>query len=98
MLEDDIIMESDGVLSEISYENFIDCIGGNLEEIIKKNEQLTDKKMKRQDQSKRKEAQNYRLSELIYIKTLAFGQFGPVYLCRSKFNGQLYVLKCFNKA
>lgn len=31
-------METDGVLAEMIYDNFIDCIGGFLEEVIKKNE------------------------------------------------------------
>lgn len=39
-LDDDIVLETDGVIAEISSENFIDCIGGTLEEVIKKNEKL----------------------------------------------------------
>lgn len=35
--EDDIVMETDGVIAEITSENFIECIGGNLEEIIANN-------------------------------------------------------------
>jgi len=31
-------METDGVIAEITSENFIDCIGGPLEEIIKNNQ------------------------------------------------------------
>lgn len=31
-------METDGVLAEMNHENFIDCIGGFLEEVIIKNE------------------------------------------------------------
>jgi cGMP-dependent protein kinase len=36
--EDDIVMETDGVIAEITSENFIECIGGNLEEIIANNQ------------------------------------------------------------
>jgi len=36
-LEDDIVMETDGVIAEITSENFVDCIGGNLEMIITNN-------------------------------------------------------------
>ena len=39
-LDDDIVLDTDGVIAEISSENFIDCIGGTLEEVIKKNEKL----------------------------------------------------------
>ena len=45
-MDDDIVMETDGVLAEMTHENFIDCIGGSLEEVIKKNEKSQDKKMK----------------------------------------------------
>jgi len=33
--DDDIVMETDGVIAEISSENFTECIGGQIEEIIK---------------------------------------------------------------
>ena len=46
-LDDDIVMETDGVIAEISGENFIDCIGGALEDVIKKNEKLLEKKLQR---------------------------------------------------
>lgn len=36
--DDDIVMECDGVLSEINYESFQECIGGAMEEVLKKNE------------------------------------------------------------
>jgi len=85
-LDDDIVLETDGVIAEISSENFIDCIGGTLEEVIKKNEKLLEKKLQRSDLTKRKEAQNIKITELIYIKTIAYGQFGPVYLVRAKYN------------
>ena len=39
-LDDDIVLETDGVIAEISSENFVDCISGTLEEVIKKNEKL----------------------------------------------------------
>lgn len=35
--EDDIVMETDGVIAEITSENFVECIGGQLEEIIASN-------------------------------------------------------------
>ncbi len=44
-LDDDIVLETDGVIAEISSENFIDCIGGTLEEVIKKNEKMLEKKL-----------------------------------------------------
>ncbi|CAK82587.1 unnamed protein product (macronuclear) [Paramecium tetraurelia] len=97
ILDDDIVMETDGVIAEITADNFIDCISGELEEVIKKNEKILEKKLQKSDQTKKKEAQNIKKSELIHIKTIAYGQFGPVYLVKAKYNQQLYVLKAFNK-
>ncbi len=37
------------------------------------------------------------MNELINIKTLAYGQFGPVYLVKAKHDSNLYALKSFNK-
>lgn len=31
-------METEGVIAEISSENFIECIGGQIEDVIKANE------------------------------------------------------------
>ena len=33
-------METDGVLAEITSESFTECIGGPLEEILKKNDKI----------------------------------------------------------
>lgn len=40
LLDDDIVMETDGVMGELSAETFIDCIGDDLEEVIRKNEKM----------------------------------------------------------
>lgn len=42
--------------------------------------------MKKADPEKRKEFQKIKLHELINIKTLAYGQFGPVYLVKATHN------------
>jgi hypothetical protein len=77
-------METDGVLAEITSESFQDCIGGPLEEILKKNEKIHEviprkiikiiyilkKKMMRADLQKRKESLNIKLNELYLIKKL----------------------------
>lgn len=42
-------METDGVLAEISTENFQECINGTIEEIIRANQQNHDKKMMKAD-------------------------------------------------
>ena len=42
--DDDIILEVDSVISEIGLQQFIESIGGNIEEVIKKNEKSHDVK------------------------------------------------------
>jgi cGMP-dependent protein kinase len=37
-LDDDIVMETDGVLAEVSAENFQEAIGGRFEDVLKKNQ------------------------------------------------------------
>lgn len=76
-------METDGVIAEITSENFQECIGGTIEEIIKNNDNNREKKMQRVDAQKREQAKNIKMDSLINIKTIAFGQFGPVYLVKS---------------
>ena len=93
IFDDDYVLETDGVIAEISSENFTECIGGLIEDIIKTNE----KNMMRVDPKKREEARNIKLDQLVTIKTLAYGQFGPVYLVKAKHDLQLYALKSFNK-
>lgn len=95
--DDDIVMETDGVISEISNENFTESLGAALDETLKKNEKIHEKKMMKPDLAKKKEAMNIKLNELYLIKKLADGQFGPVYLVKSKFNGQYLVLKSISK-
>lgn len=53
--DDDIVMETDGVIAEITSENFVECIGGALEEIIQNNQKNQEKKMMKADQTKRRE-------------------------------------------
>ena len=97
IFDDDYVLETDGVIAEISSENFTECIGGLIEDIIKTNEKNHEKKMMRVDPKKREEARNIKLDQLVTIKTLAYGQFGPVYLVKAKHDLQLYALKSFNK-
>ncbi len=63
-------METDGVIAEITSENFQECIGGPIEDIIKNNEKNHEKKMMPVDPQKRQDAKNIKMSELVFIKTL----------------------------
>ena len=73
IFDDDYVLETDGVIAEISSENFTECIGGLIEDIIKTNEKNHEKKMMRVDPKKREEARNIKLDQLVTIKTLAYG-------------------------
>ena len=72
-------------------------MGGPLDEVLKKNEKTHEKRMMKAEQSKKKEATNIKMNELIYIWKLGIGQFGNVYLVKAKFNNQYYALKQFHK-
>ncbi|KAL4499727.1 hypothetical protein ABPG72_017267 [Tetrahymena utriculariae] len=93
---EDIIMKTDGVISSISYKTFQKCIGGDIEKVIKANEDSHEKKMANLED--KKDYSHIKLDHLIFIKKLGFGQFGSVYLVRNKDTGALYALKSVSKA
>ncbi|EGR32104.1 protein kinase domain protein [Ichthyophthirius multifiliis] len=92
----DIVMQADGVLCVISFENFKKCIGGDIENVIKENANSHEIKM--QQQTKANDYSHILLNNLIYIKKLGAGQFGNVYLVANKTSDQLYALKSVSKA
>jgi len=97
-IDDDIVMESDGVIGEVPYATLQECIGGTIEQAMKKNENGHEKKMMQQHNSElKKNAINLKLEDLIFYKKLGFGQFGSVYLVRCKGEEQFYALKAVSK-
>jgi len=90
-------METDGVLAEINLEAFTECIGGQIEEVLKKNEKSHEKKMMNQVSELKKLANTIKLEELLSYKKLGYGQFGSVYLVRHKSHEQFFALKCISK-
>ena len=95
--DEDWVMESDGVVAEISIETFNKCIGGNYEDIIKKNEKSHEKKMMNITSALKEIGKSVKLEDLVFYKKLGFGQFGSVYLVRVKGNDQFFALKCVSK-
>jgi cGMP-dependent protein kinase len=98
VIDDDIVMEQDGVVGELPYSTFIECIGGTLEAAMKKNENGHEKKMMQNHNSEmKKNAANLRLEDLVFYKKLGFGQFGSVYLVKCKGDEQFFALKAVSK-
>lgn len=97
LLDDDVVMETDGVLAEIPNELFQECIGGSLDDVLKNNEKMLQKRQMKADASRKKEADRIRMNDVYFISKLGTGQFGPVYLVKVKQGDQLYALKTFSK-
>jgi cGMP-dependent protein kinase len=76
--DDEIVMDSDGVLAEISVEQFKEIIGGCLDVVITKNEKIINDKLKQDQMHKTKFFHS--LNEFVLIKEMREGVFGPVYL------------------
>ncbi|KRX11142.1 Protein kinase-like domain [Pseudocohnilembus persalinus] len=100
ILEEDVVMGSDGVLSTIPFKYFFKAVGDtDIEQVIKKNEFGHEKKMAAIDE--KPDYSHILLENLIFIKKLGFGQFGTVYLVKekgSKNKEELFALKCVSKA
>lgn len=63
-------MEGDGVLAEISYDTFSNCIGGSIEDALKKSVASHEKKLMKQENNLKKIAADIKLEELIFFKKL----------------------------
>ncbi len=61
-------MDGDGVLSSISYADFFNCIGGKLEDVIKKNENSHEKLMAKKVE--KRDVSSLRIEDLVFIKKL----------------------------
>lgn len=93
----DIYMAEGGKVAEIKFSKFFECIGGDLEIVIQKNENNHEVKYMKKQKSQAN-VDYLKLEDMIMIKKLGFGQFGSVYLCRNSKDEKLYALKCIIKA
>jgi cGMP-dependent protein kinase len=102
VLDDDIILENDGVVAEIPFEQFVDLIGGKLEEVIKRNEEKYPNIIKAhitELTKSREELRDSRLEQFIFLHKLPRnGQFGPLFLARLTNNSEPFVIKCIQKS
>lgn len=97
--DDDVVMDNEGVLAEISYDSITACLGGSVEDAINKASKGHEKKLMKAEGILKKTAADIKLEDLIFFKKLGFGQFGSVYLVKPKgsTDNQFYALKCVSK-
>ena len=96
--EDDIVMESDGVIAEIKTDIVKEIIGGYLDTVVEENERRQTEKF--HEQIKRRNKMIESLQQLVVLQELKEGEFGPILLvgCTNEMEKQkLYVLKCYSK-
>ncbi|KAM3140827.1 hypothetical protein pb186bvf_007054 [Paramecium bursaria] len=92
----DIFMDKKGKVAQITFDLFYECIGGELEQVIEKNQ--NNHEIKYMNKQKSQYVYDYlTLEQMIMIKKLGFGQFGSVYLCRNTKDHKLYAIKCIVK-
>ncbi|CAD8213308.1 unnamed protein product [Paramecium octaurelia] len=95
-LESAFSMVGDGVLATITYQALFKIFGGDLETVLKKNENSHEKKI--QQIGQREDASHIFVEDLVYIKKLGEGQFGSVYLVKHKEINKVFALKSVSKA
>lgn len=97
-LSSDIKTTCDSDISVLSVDAMHKLLGGTLEEVLVKNLQSHELKMKDDDRSSiKRKFENMKLSDLLFIKKLGEGQFGHVFLVKHKTENELYALKGISK-
>ncbi|CAK66144.1 unnamed protein product (macronuclear) [Paramecium tetraurelia] len=96
LIESAFSMVGDGVLATITYQALFKIFGGDLETVLKKNENSHEKKI--QQIGQREDASHIIVEDLVYIKKLGEGQFGSVYLVKHKEINKVFALKSVSKA
>lgn len=65
-----MVVEKDAVLAEISIGKFEEIIGGQIEEILKKNEKSHEKKMMKLENPLKNESKSLNLNDFLFVKKL----------------------------
>ena len=96
--DDNIVMETDGIIAELSNQTVFNCIGGpNIEIVITKNEFSHERNMNKYANNIKKKMENVELSDFIFYCKIGSGQFGSVYLVKTKKIDNFFALKCISK-
>jgi cGMP-dependent protein kinase len=90
-----LVMADRGILSEIDFTTFLNVIGGNFEEVIKKNARSHEKKLSDKSNLKIMDY-DVPLDNLTFVKKLGAGQFGSVYLVSDE-KKDLFALKAISR-
>lgn len=69
-MDNNLVVEKDAVLAEITISKFEEIIGGCIEEITKKNEKSHEKKMMKLENPLKNESKNLNLNDFMFIKKL----------------------------
>ncbi|CAD8086198.1 unnamed protein product [Paramecium primaurelia] len=96
-INNDIKTTRKTTLSELSYNQFFECIGGELEIVVKKNK---DRVCGSPCSLEKKQKSNYSLltlEDLIGLKLLGEGTFGNAYLVKDIPQQNMHVMKCVPK-
>ena len=98
MADDNIVMETDGIIAELSNQTIFNCIGGpNIEIVITKNEFSHERNMNKYSSTMKKKMENVQLSDFVFYYKLGSGQFGSVYLVKTNKIDNFFALKCISK-
>ncbi|CAD8190962.1 unnamed protein product [Paramecium octaurelia] len=97
-LSDPVIAKDKCILAEIDFKRFEEVIGGALDQVINKNQKISEKHKKQESQ--KHDYSHLKLEEFISLKKLGQGQFGNVYLVKNPKDNptHFYALKCISKA
>ncbi|EAR92057.2 CGMP-dependent kinase 9-1 (macronuclear) [Tetrahymena thermophila SB210] len=92
-----VIFGEQCITGSIKIEKLVNLFGESPFDVINKNKQVKEQSAIEESNLK-SQVNNMKLSDLIVIKKLGFGQFGSVFLVKEKGKKKLYGLKCVSKA
>ncbi|KAL4509200.1 hypothetical protein ABPG72_018131 [Tetrahymena utriculariae] len=92
-----VILGEQCITGSIKIDKLVNLFGESPFDVINKNKQVKEQSAIEESNLK-SQVSNMKLSDLIVIKKLGFGQFGSVFLVKEKGKKKLYGLKCVSKA